>query len=370
MILRILGSLLTLLVLVIGCQRKAEPPPSSKSETPTTSVQQPLMQPAGSMLYPVQDSLGHHGFMDSLGQKIVASQFESADFMWDGMSRVRLNGQWGYVDNMGRMVIQPQFEKARRFSEGMAAVRVKGKYGYVDRGGNMIVPPQYSKLAQAFSDGLAAVPDSAKKFGFIDKTGKLVIPHKFDNVHPFAEGMAAASIGDKWGFIDNHGNWAIEPKFVWADKFVNGQSVVRIGLQPNVDYAMVNRKGDVVFRAQVTYLKTPSDGLTRFALNDKTGFMDYTGKIVIPATFDAAFDFSEGLAAVRVGNGWGYIDTAGKLLINVEHNFGDAFTHGIARVAWPNGNWGYINRMGEKLWESNLRGGTSIPAGGADGDDE
>jgi hypothetical protein len=37
------------------------------------------------------------------------------------------------------------------------------------------------------------------------------------------------------------------------------------------------------------------------------GFIDTTGKEVVPCIFEGARDFSEGLAAVLVDGKWGYI---------------------------------------------------------------
>ena len=41
----------------------------------------------------------------------------------------------------------------------------------------------------------------------------------------------------------------------------------------------------------------------------KYGFIDKSGKLVIPAAYDMTNKFSEGLAAVKVGDRWGFIDT-------------------------------------------------------------
>jgi hypothetical protein len=43
----------------------------------------------------------------------------------------------------------------------------------------------------------------------------------------------------------------------------------------------------------------------------KYGFIDNTGRVVIPFRYSAADKFSEGLANVRVGEKWGYIDETG-----------------------------------------------------------
>ncbi|WP_309732573.1 WG repeat-containing protein [Chamaesiphon sp. OTE_75_metabat_556] len=59
-----------------------------------------------------------------------------------------------------------------------------------------------------------------------------------------------------------------------------------------------------------------------FMRNDKFGYIDRTGKIVILARYTSAEDFSEGLALVspidKKSNGSGYIDRMGKKVVKTE----------------------------------------------------
>jgi len=66
--------------------------------------------------------------------------------------------------------------------------------------------------------------------------------------------------------------------------------------------------------------------------NGKTGYIDQQGKIVIPARFAAAQEFSEGLAAVRIGGYYGYIDKSGKTIISAQFDYATGFSHGLALV--------------------------------------
>ena len=49
--------------------------------------------------------------------------------------------------------------------------------------------------------------------------------------------------------------------------------------------------------------------------NGKWGYIDRTGKIVIPPLFDGTGGFSEGLANVKIGDKWGFIDKTGRYVI-------------------------------------------------------
>ena len=60
-------------------------------------------------------------------------------------------------------------------------------------------------------------------------------------------------------------------------------------------------------------------------VNDRWGFVDNSGNIVINPQFDRADVFESGLAAVRLGR-WGYVGTAGKLVVNPQFDRADSFS--------------------------------------------
>lgn len=55
-----------------------------------------------------------------------------------------------------------------------------------------------------------------------------------------------------------------------------------------------------------------SDGLAVVKKDGKYGFIDRTGKEVIPLIYDDAYGFYDGLAAVEKDGKMGYIDRTGK----------------------------------------------------------
>ncbi len=102
--------------------------------------------------------------------------------------------------------------------------------------------------------------------------------------------------------------------------------------------------------------KFKSSGLYFVAENGKTGFIDATGKLVIPQTYDSAEDFSEGLAAVSSHGKYGYIDTHGVLKIQYQFDYAAKFANGVAAVKLccgaqktANDQWGFIDSNGKYL---------------------
>lgn len=87
--------------------------------------------------------------------------------------------------------------------------------------------------------------------------------------------------------------------------------------------------------------------------NGKTGFINSTGQVIIPATFLAAGDFSEGLSNVRVNGTYGYIDEKGSFVIQPQFDYATPFREGLALV-YKDGQPFFINKLGQKPFEINF----------------
>lgn len=89
----------------------------------------------------------------------------------------------------------------------------------------------------------------------------------------------------------------------------------------------------------------------------KFGYIDESLRLVVPAVYDEARDFSEGLAAVKKDGEWGYVNTDGIAVIPFSFDsckaadasgkdIAFAFRRGLA-PACKNGKFGIINSRGE-----------------------
>lgn len=328
------------------------------------------------------DEHGRAGFIDRTGQVAIPLCFDAAGEFSEGLARFERDGRWGYIDQAGSISIQPTFPWAEEFHEGLAHVQVTGtvlgydgRWGYIDRTGRIVIPPSSARMMSdsdgeesAFHEGLAMIEVEGKAFpprkGFIDKDGRLVIPARFTYLYPFSGGLAAATESESgdtgWGYIDKSGKWVISPRFDWASNF-------QFGLAP------VNRKKDCGYvdmqGEQVLHLPAPggkedcasawgdfTNGLSRWLFGKKYGFIDRTGKTVIPPKFDLTYGFSEGLAAVQIDKQWGYIDTTGRMVISPrEFRSAKPFHNGLAEVQTKDWAVGYIDRSGKYVWGPHKR---------------
>jgi len=308
------------------------------------------------------------GYIDRSGKIVIEPRFESAEEFSEGLAVVQLDGKSGFIDASGKFVIEPKYPVARQFSEGLARVQASGEaysyggqWGFIDRTGQMVIAAQLGQLegvseaAYDFHDGLAMIQVGGLT-GFIDKSGNTVIRPRFRYAYPFNEGLACASDGSdgKWGYIDTTGAWAIAPKFDSASLFAAGFAPVSL----NKTCGYIDKTGELKvipnFKRKegdcAAVWGSFDDGLSRWMIGDKYGFINTRGEIVIKPQFDLTFNFSEGVAFVQKDGKYGYVDQTGKMVIEPQFYFAKDFHNGLAKVGFAASSWGYIDKTGQLVW--------------------
>jgi len=99
-----------------------------------------------------------------------------------------------------------------------------------------------------------------------------------------------------------------------------------------------------------------SDGMVAVRLDNKWGYVDKSGKLVIPLEYSVAGDFHEGLAMIGTGFGetlrYGYINKAGEMVVSPKYWMADSFSDGLALVYIGEGGtnkYGYIDKTGKEI---------------------
>jgi hypothetical protein len=81
--------------------------------------------------------------------------------------------------------------------------------------------------------------------------------------------------------------------------------------------------------------------------NDKYGWCDAKGKIIINPQFDYVKPFTGNkLAPIRQDSKWGFINKEGKIEINPQFDYVTPFNHGVA-FAYSDEQWGIIDESGK-----------------------
>ncbi|MFN8237439.1 MAG: WG repeat-containing protein [Chitinophagales bacterium] len=116
-------------------------------------------------------------------------------------------------------------------------------------------------------------------------------------------------------------------------------------------FGFVDASGKPVIPATFSFAANFSEGLAVAAKGDNTqtalkGYINSKGVFAIPPAYTAAGDFSEGLARVQVNGKWGYIDKNGKMVISPQFQLCYEFKNGYAQAQQKN-LWGLIDKTGK-----------------------
>ncbi|HZT60338.1 MAG TPA: WG repeat-containing protein [Pyrinomonadaceae bacterium] len=338
-------------------------------------------------LFPVSKG-GKWGFMDAGGRVVIPARFDNVAGFSEGLARVTLGGRPGFVNARGEVVLRPKFDQVGSFQEGLAFVEngwttIKnigitaepGRWGFVDKAGRLAVPLKFTR-ADSFSEGLAPVQMARRlgeRSGFIDRTGRVRIEFPFDvswgfseglalvrsngamfyldhagrklptpkiddyEARPFSEGLAAVQIKGEWGYIDKTGRLVIAPQFDDAGDFYEGLAAVKVTVDES------------------RYVTCPMDeqGATRTSTKIY-GYIDRTGRFVVPPRFEYAGPFSEGLANVSNCSKLAFVDKTGATVLSLPFDDASPFHGGLAavmRFELGGALTGYVDKTGKVVWK-------------------
>lgn len=306
-----------------------------------------------------------YGFITRSGQPVIPYQFEEVKEFSDNRAAVKKKASWQYIDKTGKTILGQAFvqidtvidkmhngayneivARPRQFCNGRLLVRKNNKYGYVDTTGQWVIPPTLL-AAHDFSDGVAIVAasvvikDTLKgndelsrlynhlpagepelSWSVIDTSGKILFHTDAAAVEDYANGLALFYKNDAWGFMNKKGVPVFMPKFEAKPySFADGLSAVQVNgtAEGNKDgqlyildttgaivakVPLCDTAGNCIYDSRLAF----SEGLIAVkkagATSSGWGFMNATGKMVIPAQFDEVTPFSEGyaIAVTREGN--------------------------------------------------------------------
>lgn len=101
----------------------------------------------------------------------------------------------------------------------------------------------------------------------------------------------------------------------------------------NNKYGYINNLGKLIIKPQFDAADDFTDDLAKIKISDKYGFIDKTGKIIIKPELEDVNHFSEGLAVVKILGKYGFINKKGEVVIDPQFDEANNFSDGFARVS-------------------------------------
>lgn len=254
---------------------------------------------------------------------------------------VERDGMYGFMNTIGTAVVPCKYDSVEPFCDGLSLVEKNGKYGYITPDGAETIPLQYD-AAQTFSKGLALVQKDGV-YSSIDRYGTTLSTFSLDeysSVGPLSEG------------------------FAWVEKTDDVQAAEHVGIK----YGFIDHTGKLVIPCQYEIVCNFQDGLAAVSQDSIFFvFINELNQITIPFQFDNVSGFEGGKTRVTMDLYDGYIDKTGNFVMPCRYQFYQDYTKGLAfaGVSFPNENYieGTINEIGELIIPFEYEGPERIRTG-------
>jgi hypothetical protein len=141
----------------------------------------------------------------------------------------------------------------------------------------------------------------------------------------------------------------IKPYSVWKNNYdyVGGppwRGLYHVSL--NNKWGFVNKNGKIVIPLIYDEVKVDIAEEIIVSLDNKWGLINETGAILIAIKYDAIDNFNGGLALVKLNGKCGFINKSDKIVVPIKYDEVGYFHEGLCQVKL-NGNYGFVNKQGQ-----------------------
>lgn len=185
------------------------------------------------------------------------------------------------------------------------------------------------------------------KYGLKDQSGKVIVEPKYNECKKDGE-VFRVEINLDWGLIDGKtGKEIIPPKYLTMNEFSEGLAWVQLDRKGGY----INTTGKVVIPIAYDAYEMGNDfyeGTATVAKDGKYGVIDKTEKTLVPFKYQSIGEFSEGIASVGLSDKFGFVDKSGKEITPAKYDDVRRFKNGFAKVSIAY-KWGIIDKSGKEV---------------------
>ncbi|MDE7376670.1 MAG: WG repeat-containing protein [Muribaculaceae bacterium] len=246
-----------------------------------------------------------YGIYDLAGKEVVKIEYDSIDTPHAQGVPVRITLEWyvkeGAISTDGQIILDPNDFSSCYVDEKGGVIIVKngeGKYGLRRFDGSEITPCIFDSVGYFSTNGTAVAKVNGRE-GLINREGQWIIPAEYEDIYEPSKELIGAKKDGKWGFINAQNEWVIAPVYDGIQLgFVQGYAIVR---NEDYKYILINSTGKELTKpVSDLQVYNPAEGLIRYKVGRKYGYLDTAGAIAIKPAFDEADDFKNECALVSI----------------------------------------------------------------------
>lgn len=314
-----------------------------------------------------------YGYINTEGEEVIPCKYRWAQPFSEGLACVSFDqsvtsigeSNCGYINSKGEIILSG-YNDVSPFSNGIARV---GYYGneplldtdptwmLIDRSGTILLKKTCIDLTIShFEDGYAIIKikerwwnDTCYQYGLINEQGHVIKDFIYDLIERHPNGLMDIKWGDHQGQINYRGDLRVKngdddiyipAKYTWGNNYQNGTAPIYMSTAGYNYYFVrtgyINLKGELLVKngdetipisSQYFWAEDFTEGLACVAKivhykKDNTiikalrwGYIDISGKEVIPCQYETASDFKYNNAEAN-GN---IIDKSGQIIFSINN---------------------------------------------------
>ena len=225
-----------------------------------------------------------------------------------------------------------------------------------DSAGEIISDKLYDNLHEESCKRIITVKN--KRYGEIDRIGNTIVKPVYSMIDNYNDGIAIIKDYDGYSLINTYGCFVTEERY---DLIVKTKVKGIYLAKKNNKYGYINHLGEVIIPLMYDYVGDYSDLIT-VANNDKYGFINNENKLVVDTIYDNVYGFKEGYAWVMKNddskeNGYReyVIDKDGNIVSEIKesiacrNNYGDNKLISATKVSGEDTKLGYVDIFGDTV---------------------
>lgn len=315
---------------------------------------------------------GKWGLINKSGKQILPFIYDDFIDYYNGCAGVVRGYQWGMIDKSGNEIVECKYDFDSNYDQifiykfhyNYIRVRLGDYLGLLNTEGKEILPCVYDKIV-LLNEGTVIVGYNNKE-GVIDLTnnGKEVLPIVYDSIkHIDSTHVYLVSKDNKYGYINDAGKFLLPCEYdlpLESEDFTRTYKVFAVSKNETTYIYDINFN-EIASIRDIKKVYSIRDGLICARKGNFIGLIDFSDNIIIPFEYQLdselwGFDdirFCCELAEVRKNDKWGYINKSGKTVIPFIYDLAYSFVDGKAIVmngnAWKGYKYGLIDLNGTTI---------------------
>ncbi|HVI42246.1 MAG TPA: WG repeat-containing protein [Anaerovoracaceae bacterium] len=242
--------------------------------------------------------------------------------------------KFGYIDEEGNIIAECKYDTATDFMNGIGVLKSGNTIIAINTKGKTIKTFDSSYSAVEYFDGKKGIAQKDGKSYLIDQNGDILNKTGYTTLYQpqYGQSCILAQQGNLYGFIDWNGNILTHIEYLNIFGGSDSSGIVD-AMKKDGKHGYISENGKVLVPAIYDYTSPFSEGIGILWKDGKVAFVNTKGKLITKFVYDNAQYFHEGLGGFMKGDAnWGYIDKTGKEVIPATYANPADFINGYANI--------------------------------------